>query len=308
MKIAVIGAGGVGGYFGARLQAAGEDVIFIQRGAHGEAMRANGLSVTSPSGDISLPTVRAQADAVGIAPVDVVLITVKSNHTDAAGALAKQMLGPETAVISLQNGVENEDRLAGILGADHMVGGLCYILSLIEAPGRIQHLTPIARIIFGELDGKPTPRCEAFLAACKNAEIDTELTEDIHAAIWTKFTALCPHNGMTALTRMPIGPIRDDSDCRLMLERAAREVIALAKARGVTLPAEVVADPMFLYDRVPPDMTSSTLYDLTHGKPLEVDWLNGAVVRLGREAGVDTPINHAIYAGLKLHAAGSDAA
>lgn len=305
MKIAVIGAGGVGGYFGARLQAAGEDVVFIQRGAHGEAMAASGLSVTSPHGDVQLPKVRVQTGAEGIGPVDVVLITVKSNHTVEAGQLAKQMSGPETAVISLQNGVENEDRLAGIVGSEPIVGGLCYILSLIESPGQIQHLTPVARIIFGELDKKRTPRCEAFLAACENAKIDTELADDIHAAIWTKFTALCPHNGMTALTRTAIGPIRDDPFCREMLERAAREVIALATARGVAMPEDVIADPMFLYDRVPADMTSSTLYDLTHGKPLEVEWLNGAVVRLGREAGIDTPINHAIYAGLKLHAAGA---
>ncbi len=305
MKIAVIGAGGVGGYFGARLQASGADVVFIQRGEHGAAMRASGLTVTSQLGDIALPDVHCQPDARGVGPVDVVLVTVKSNHTDQAGLLAKDMLGPDTAVITIQNGVENEDRLADIVGSDHVVGGLCYILSLIEAPGRIQHLTPLARIIFGELDGRRSARCEAFLEACETAQIDVELTDDVHAAIWTKFTALCPHNGMTALTRMPIGPIREDPDCRSMLEQAAREVIALATARGVKMPDDVVSDPMFLYDRVPAEMTSSTLYDLTHGKPLEIDWLNGAIVRLGRKAGIPTPVNHCIYAGLKLHAAGT---
>ncbi len=306
MKIAVIGAGGVGGYFGARLQAAGEQVVFIQRGPHGEAMRHGGLSIASPAGDIELPAVRCQADARGIGPIDVVLVTVKADGTEAAGALAKQMLGPETMVISLQNGVENEDRLAAIVGADPVAGGTCYILSLIEAPGKIRHSIPLAKLIFGERDGITTPRAEAFRFACETAGIDVELRSDIDTAIWTKFTALCPHNGMTAVCRSPIGPIRDDPMCRAMLEAAAREVIALAHARGVTMPDDVIADPMFLFDRVPPAMTSSTLHDLTMGKPLEVDWLHGAVVRLGRAAGIATPVNDFIYAALKLHVAGND--
>jgi 2-dehydropantoate 2-reductase len=303
MRIAVIGAGGVGGYFGARLAAAGEEVTFIQRGAHLEAMRS-GLSVTSPLGDVTLAEVRAQGDAAGVGPRDVILVTVKSNHTDEAGALARAMLGPGTAVISLQNGVENEARLAAIVGAEHVVGGVAYLLSVIEAPGRIRHTGTMARIVFGELDGRASARCEAFRAACAYAGIDVELSGDIEAALWAKFAVLCPHTGMTALTRLPIGPLREDPDCRALLERGVGEVIAVAEARGVALPEALRAEPMAFFDRVPAEMTSSMHHDLTSGKPLEVEWLSGAVVRLGREAGVETPVNHFLYACLKPHAAG----
>ena len=307
MRIAVIGAGGVGGYFGARLQAAGEDVAFVQRGEHGAAMRREGLRIASPLGDLVLPEVSVVApeDAARAGPVDFALIAVKSIHTDAAADAAAALLGPETAVLSLQNGVENEDRLAARLGADRVLGGLCYILALIEAPGRIRHGMRTARIEFGERDGAPRPRAEAFRHACENAGIDVALVADVEAAIWTKFTLLCAHNGMTALARAPIGPIRDDPDGRATLEECARETMAVAAARGVALDPAVIADPMFLFYRTPADMTSSTLYDLEHGKPLEIDWLNGAVARLGREAGVATPVNRCIYAALKPRAAGA---
>ena len=304
MRIAVIGAGGVGGYFGGRLAHAGEDVVFIQRGAHLEALQRSGLSVSSPLGDFAVPKVRAQADAAGIGPVDVVLVTVKSNHTGQAAALARDLLGPDTAVISLQNGIENEDRLAAVLGRAQVAGGVAYILSLIEAPGRIRHSGQTARMLFGELDGRPSARLEAFRDACAQAGIDAELSADITAALWAKFAVICPHSGMTALTRMPIGPVRTDPDCRALLEACAREVIQLAAARGVILPPALIENPCAFFDRVPADMTSSLHHDVTHGKPLELEWLNGAVVRLGREAGVATPVNHFIYAALKLHAGG----
>lgn len=305
MKIAVIGAGGVGGYFGARLAAAGHDVIFVQRGAHLDAMRADGLKVTSALGDINLPRVTATSDPESVGPVDIVLVTVKSGHTEAAGAAAKAMLGPETAVISLQNGVENEERLADIVGRAHVVGGVAYILSLIEAPGVIAHKGPVARIVVGELDGVSRARTEAFVTAAQNAAIDATLAPDIWSALWAKFVVLCPHNGMTALTRMPIGAVRDDPDCRALLAAATDEIIAVAAARGIDLPADLLANRMGFYDQVPREMTSSMHYDVTHGKPLELDWLNGAVVRMGREAGVATPVNAFIYAGLKLHRDGA---
>ncbi len=307
MKIGVIGAGGVGGYFGARLQAAGEEVVFVQCGAHGAAMRRDGLKIASPLGDCALPEVAvvAPGEAAAVGPVDLVLIAVKSIHTDEAAEVAAAMIGPHTAVLSLQNGVENEDRLAARLGPECVLGGLCYILALIEAPGLVRHGMKTARIEFGERDGQASERAESFRRACENAGIEVVLTSDVEAAIWTKFTLLCAHNGMTALARAPIGPIRADPDGRAVLEICARETMAVAAARGVTLDPALVEDPMFLFDRVPADMTSSTLYDLEHGKPLEIDWLNGAVVRLGREAGIPTPVNRCIYAGLKLHVAGA---
>lgn len=307
MRIAVIGAGGVGGYFGARLQAAGEDVVFVQRGEHGAEMRRSGLRVASPLGDLALPevTVAAPEETGGIGPVDLVLVTVKSIHTEAAAEAAAPLLGPDTAVLSLQNGVENEERLAKRLGAGRVLGGLCYILSLIEAPARISHRMATARIEFGERGGGPSPRAQALRAAFAKAGIDAVLVDDVAAAMWTKFTLLCAHNGMTALARAPIGPIRGDRDGRAALEACARETMAVAAARGAALAAELAADPMVLFDRVPADMTSSTLYDLEHGKPLEIDWLNGAVVRFGRAAGIPTPVNLCIYAALKPRAAGA---
>ena len=307
MKIGVIGAGGVGGYFGARLHAAGEEVTFVQRGEHGAAMRARGLRVISPLGDLALPdpVVLAPGEAGAAGPVDLVLVTVKSIHTESAADAAAAMTGPHTAVLSLQNGVENEDLLAARLGAGRVLGGLCYILSLIESPGVVRHAMKTARIEFGERGGGASPRVEAFRSACENAGVEAVVMEDIEAAIWTKFTALCAHNGMTALARAPIGPIREDPDGRAVLEACARETMALAAARGVALDPALVADPMVLFDRVPRDMTSSTLHDLEHGKPLEIDWLNGAAARLSREAGLAAPVNRCIYAALKPWATGT---
>ncbi len=307
MRIAIIGAGGVGGYFGARLQAAGQEVLFVQRGAHGAAMRDGGLKVTSLLGDLSLPrvSVAAPEEAAAHGPVDLVLVTVKSIHTDAAAEAAAGLLGPDTMVLSLQNGVENEDRLARRLGAERVLGGLCYILALIDAPGRIRHGMRMARIEFGERSGGVSARTTALLEIFRGAGIDAATADDVDAAIWTKFTLLCAHNGMTALARTAIGPIRSDPHGRAVLLACARETMALAAARGVTLAPEMVADPGFLFDRVPADMTSSTLYDLEEGKPLEIDWLNGAVVRLGAEAGIPTPVNLVIYAALKPYVKGA---
>ncbi len=299
MKIAVIGAGGVGGYFGARLAAAGNDVTFVQRGPHLEAMRAGGLRVVSPLGDVELATVTATDDTADIGPVDVVLVTVKSGHTDQAADSIKALLGSETAVITLQNGIENEDRLVAVLGRGHVMGGTAYILSLIEAPGVIRHSGQNARIIFGELDGALSPRARAFHEVCRAAGIDAHLSADIGTELWVKFVFLCPHNGLTALTRLPIGRVRDDPECREILRQATQELLALAAARGIDLPAALRDDPMARYDALPRDMTSSMHYDITHGKPLELEWLNGAVVRMGRENGVATPVNQVIYAALR---------
>ena len=305
MRVAVIGAGGVGGYFGARLQAAGAKVTFIQRGAHLGAMRESGLRITSPLGDVALPEVVAREETEGLGPQDVVLVCVKSGDTEAAAAAAKSLLGPDTAVISLQNGVENEDRLAAVLGPAPVMGGVAYMLSLIAAPGMIAHSGTIARILFGERDGRPSARGKAFLDVCVSAGIDATLTQDIDSELWAKFIFLCPHNGMTALTRLPIGPIRDEPETREMLAEAAREVIAVARAREVPLAESVLETTIGRFDQVPWEMTSSMHYDVTHAKPLELDWLNGAVVRMGRALGIPTPVNQFIYTALKLHRDGS---
>ena len=300
MKIAIIGAGGVGGYFGARLAAAGEDVSFIQRGPHLHAMQEKGLQVESEEGDVSLWPVKVAETAENLGPVDIVLIAVKSGQTEVAARFCRPLLGAKTGVISLQNGVENEPKLADWIGRKHVLGGVVYILSLIKSPGLIRHSGKTARLLFGELDGSDTERCRAFLASCRKARIDAKFTTEIEAELWDKFVFLCPHNGMTALTRCPIGLVREDPDCRRLLEEAAGEVISLAKAHGIGIRSDQVATYMTRFDKLPAEMTSSMHYDVMHGKALELDWLNGAVGRLGRAKGVATPINDFIYTALKL--------
>ena len=300
MKIGIIGAGGVGGFFGARLANVGQDVAFIQRGQHLQAMQDSGLKVESKLGNIELPEVFVTDDPAEVGVVDMVLVTVKSGHTDEAAELAKPMMGAETGVITLQNGVENEERLTKILGKEHVLGGVAYILSLIKSPGFIQQTGPMARLEFGELDGTRSKRAVGFLEACKMASIDATLSTNIEENLWKKFVFLCPHNGMTSLTRSNIGSIREDPDCRSLFEEAVREVLLLAKAKGITVGLSGSDEVMKMYDSMPYEMTSSMHYDVVNGKPLELDWLNGAVVRLGSEVGLSTPVNGFIYAALKL--------
>ncbi|MBT05478.1 MAG: 2-dehydropantoate 2-reductase [Rhodospirillaceae bacterium] len=300
MKIGIIGAGGVGGFFGAKLAKSGHDVTFIQRGPHLQAMQRNGLKVESESGDIELPTVLATDDPRRVGLVDVVLVTVKSGQTDEAIALIKPMMGQNTAVITLQNGVENECRLMAKLGESSVLGGVAYILSLIKSPGVIQQTGPMARLEFGELDGTRSRRALNFLEVCENASIEATLSDNIQQNIWKKFVFLCPHNGMTSLTRSSIGKIRDDRDCRSLLEGAVHELLLLAEAKGISVGLNGTSEVMKMYDSMPHAMTSSMHYDVLHKKPLELDWLNGAVVRLGKEVGISTPVNSFIYAALKL--------
>ena len=306
MKIVVIGAGGVGGYFGARLAAAGEDVSFVQRGAHLRSMQKNGLRVESTHGDISLKTVKVTENPAEIGAADIVLIAVKSGQTEEAAELCKPLLGPETGVITLQNGVENESQLVERLGREHVLGGVVYILSLIMSPGVIRHSGQLARLLFGELDGSDSKRGRLFLTSCLNASIDAQFTNNIEAELWAKFVFLCPHNGMTALTRSPIGLVRNDPDCRELLEAAAREVMAVANAHGINIASGGISNFMNRFDNLPAEMTSSMYHDVVNGKPLELDWLNGSVVRLGRGHDVATPVNEFIYVALKLLRAGRD--
>ena len=300
MKIGIIGAGGVGGYFGAKLAKSGQDVVFIQRGSHLKAMQANGLRVESKLGDVELPDVRATDDPSTVGAMDIVLVTVKSGQTEEAARLTQPMIGPQTGVITLQNGVENEERLLKVLGKKHILGGVAYILSLIKSPGCIQQTGPMARLEFGELDGNPSDRAVAFLDACKQASIDAILSDQIEGNIWKKFVFLCPHNGMTSLTRSSIGAIREDADCRVLLQGAVQEVLDLAKAKEIRICLSDPEEVMKMYDSMPYEMTSSMHYDVVNGKPLELDWLNGAVIRLSREVGLSTPVNGFIYGALKL--------
>ena len=305
MRIAIFGTGGVGGYFGARLAAAGNDVVFIARGAHLKAMQADGLKVESPLGNATVKPTKASDDPAAFGPVDVVLFAVKLYDTDSAAAKLKPLLGPDTAVISLQNGVDSEDRIAAAIGAKHVVGGVAYISATIGAPGLIKHLNRQAKLAFGELDGRKSLRLERFLAACQAAGFDVELAADINSAIWDKFVFLASLAALTAMTRKPLGPILADADTKAMLADAMQEVVAVAAARGVKTTPDVVPKTLKFAGTLPAELKASMAHDLDRGNRIEIEGLSGAVMRLGQAAGVPTPVHRAAYAALKLHAAGT---
>lgn len=304
MKIAIIGAGGVGGYFGAHLAAAGSDVTFIARGAHRAAMLEHGLTIESPVHPLRLKPVKVSDDPASVGPADLVLIAVKLWSTEDAVKSAKPLVGPATGVISFQNGVDAVDVISEHLGRSHAMGGVAHIAAVIDRPGVIRHNGSMARLTFGELDGSVSPRGEALLAACRAAGIEACLSQHIQEAIWEKFVFLAGLSGMTCLTRSPIGAIREDPVTRDMLRGVMGEVVAVARARKVNLPADIVDRQMAFADALPPDMISSMLGDLQRGNRLELDWLAGTVVRLAMDHAVPTPLNSAIYAALKLHANG----
>lgn len=303
MRIAIVGAGGVGGYFGARLAAGGADVAFVARGSHLEAMRRTGLRVESPKGDVHLPRVTAAADPAEIGPVDVVAFAVKLYDADAAAARLPPLVGPDTVVIPFQNGVDAVDLLAGAVGPEHVAGGVAYVAAVIAEPGLVRH-TAMDHLIFGELDGSRTPRLEAFHAACAAAGFQATLSTEIRSDIWSKFVRLSVFSGMTAVTRSPIGVLRDDPDLLTMMQAAILEGMAVARAKGIELRASTFDEVMTMVTGLPPNAKSSMLEDLERGKPLELPWLSGAVVRIGGEVGVLTPIHRFIATVLKPHISG----
>ncbi len=307
MNIAIIGSGGVGGYFGARLAASGQDVTFVARGAHLDAMKKNGLRVVSALGDLHLPKVKATGDTKTIGPVDVIVIAVKLWSTEEAAQSARPLIGPETVAVSFQNGVVAVDTLTSILGKKHVMGGVSNIAALIEEPGVIRHNGTMASLFFGELDGKPSARSQAFYDACTRANIKTELVGDIHRAIWEKFVRLVTLSAMTSLTRMPVGPIRSDPDTRALMQAVMEEVVAVGRGKGVKLDTGIVADQLKIIDGYPPGMVASMCGDLRRGKRLELPWLSGTVAKLGDELRIPTPANHFVYAALKHFADGRPA-
>ena len=305
MKIAVMGSGGVGGFYGARLAKGGADVTFIARGAHLEAMRARGLRVESPLiGDFVLPEVKVTDDPASIGPVDLVFITVKSYAlTDAARAIGP-LIGKGTVVIPLLNGVDIAARIKDIVGAEHLMGGVVYVLAAIAEPGVIRHVTA-DRLVFGELGGGPSERGRAIEAVIKAAGVPGEFSADIQKEIWNKFIFLSAIAGMTSVTRSPAGVVREDPDLRQLLIGCMRELEALARQQGIAVEAGICEKHLAFLDQVPPQTKPSMLLDLEQGRKLEVEALNGAAARLGEELGVPTPINRFIYAVLKPHADGT---
>jgi 2-dehydropantoate 2-reductase len=304
MRIAIIGAGGVGGYFGARLAQAGEDVHFVARGAQLAALRERGLTVRRDGGDFVVREVAATDDPASIGPVDVALVAVKLWDTEGAARAARPLLGPDTAVVSLQNGVRRDETLRAALGTAHMLGGVSYISAFIESPGVIRQVGAMQKIVFGEYDGTRSPRALALLAALEKAGIDAMLSDGIARAIWEKFVFLATLAGVTSATRMPIGAIRANPATRALFRDALAEVVAVAGAEGVVLADDFVDGRMAFADGLPATMTSSMHGDLEHGRRLELEWLSGDVVARGKKLGVPTPVHRALHDVLALHAGG----
>ncbi len=304
MKIAVMGSGGVGGYFGARLAQAGCEVAFIARGAHLAAMREHGLIVESQLGDIRLPKVRVTDDPGTLEPVDLVLFSVKLWDTEVAAGSIAPLIGPDTGIVSFQNGVQKDDILRRMFGDKAVMGGVGYIATKIGQPGVIKHTGAMQRLVFGEYDGRRSVRAEALLDACKRGGINAELSGDIRREIWEKFVFLVGLSATTATMRLPIGPIRANAQTRAFLFDIMQEVVAVGRAHSVALAADYAEKRLAFCDGLPADMTSSMHHDLGGGKPLELAWLSGGVVELGKAAGVPTPANRAVNDILALHARG----
>jgi 2-dehydropantoate 2-reductase len=306
MKIAVMGSGGVGGFYGGRLANAGCDVHFVARGAHLAAMREQGLTIESDvHGTLHLPQVSVTDDPASIGTVDLVMIAVKLWDTEAAARAVKPIVGEHTGVLSLQNGVIKDDILRRELGVDAVMGGVAYVGTHIARPGVIRQTGALQRLLFGEYDARRSARAERFLEALVKAGIEAELAEDIRRTLWEKYVFLVGLSGTTASMRSPIGPIREHPQTREFLLDLMKETVAVGRAHGVNLPADYAEQRLKFADSVAPGMTSSLHHDLERGNPLEVEWLSGGVVQLGQEVGVPTPANRAVWDVLALHAAGS---
>lgn len=305
MKFVMFGAGGVGAVFGARLARAGHEVAFVARGRHLAAMREHGLKVVNDDAEALLHPVTASHDPADLGTADVVFLAVKLWDTEAAAAAMAPLLGPHTAVISLQNGVDAEEQLVRQFGASHVMGGVSQVSALIEAPGVVRQVGTLAKLLVGELDNTRSERARRILDALTGAGIDAEVPDDIHAAIWTKFAVLAPFAAVTAATRRRAGAVREDPDLRALFHAAVEEVVALAAAEGIALPADVVESRMAFLDGVSPNMTASMHEDLERGNRLELDWLSGAIVRMAAARDLDVPVHRTLYAVLKPHKDGS---
>jgi len=296
MRIVIFGTGGVGGYFGGRLAQAGEDVVFIARGRQLQALQEGGLRVESVLGDFGVQPVQASDDPAAVGEVDAIVLAVKAWQVPGAADAMRPMVGPETFVVPLQNGVEAPAQVAAALGERHALGGLCRIISASAGPGHIRHTGIEPYLAFGELDNRRSRRVEGLRAAFARAEgLTVEIPADIQVAMWRKFLLIAPWSGVGAVTRAPIGVFRSVPQTRLMLEEAMAEVAAVARARDIALPDGLVEQTMAFIDGLPAEGTASMQRDIMEGRPSELEAQNGAVVRLGREAGVPTPVNAFIY-------------
>jgi len=303
VRIAFMGSGGLGGDFGARLCKGGADVHFIARGRHLEAMRPAGLRIEGPE-TIHIPRVHATDDPRQVGVVDFVMVGVKLWDTERALEQIRPMVGPGTTIISFQNGVLKDRYLKAAYDAAQIMGGVAYVATTIDRPGVIRQTGPMQRLLFGEFDGSRSARGEKLLEACLAGGIKAELSEHILREIWQKYVFLVGLSGTTTTIRKPIGPIRENPQTRAFLLDVMREVVAVGRAHGVDLAEDYAEVRLKLADDVAYDMTASMHHDLERGNPLEVRWLSGGVVELGKQNGVPTPLNRAIADILALHASG----
>ncbi len=306
MKIAAMAAGAVGGYFGARMAAAGHDVFFIARGANLEAIENNGLKIESVHGDLHLREVNVTDDPAKVGAVDIVLFAVKLWDTEKAAELARPLVGPDSRLITLQNGVDSVERISAILGADRTIGGAAYIATVIASPGVIKQTSQFAMMRFGRADKKPDAKLQAFVDAGKAAKIDVALSADIERERWQKFIFLTAMAGSTAALRSAVGPIVADPELRGFFRQLMEEAFAVGRAKGVALdPAYIEERMAFVTTKIEPGMKASMAHDLERGNRLELDWLAGRVRELGRALNVPTPASDTVYTVLKLHRMGS---
>lgn len=305
MRIAVIGTGGVGGYFGARLALAGNDVTFVARGAHLAAMRSNGLVVDSTITPMHLREVKATDDIASIGTVDVAMFCVKLWDAEAAARQLQPLLADGGIAIPFQNGIDAPDMLIRALGNEHVAGGIAYVAASIASPGVIKVVGSMARNRVGAFDGVAESKVRAFADVVRSSRVDVEVVPDIRRALWEKFAMFCALSGTTAVTRQPIGVIRSDPNMRAMHESALREAVVVGRAKGVTLADDYIEKQMAFTDGLPFEMRASMANDLIAGHRLEAPWLCGAVTRLGKELRVPTPVNDTIYAALKPYVDGA---
>lgn len=298
MRIAIFGTGGAGGYFGGRLAQAGEDVVFIARGEHLRALRTHGLRVESLKGDFVVQRVQAADAPAQVGVVDAVLVGVKAWQVTEAAQAMRPLVGPETFVVPLQNGVEAPAQLSAVLGAEQVLGGLCSIISFVAGPGHIRHVGAEPYIAFGELDNRPSQRAERLRQAFARAGVKVEVPPDIHVAMWEKFLFIASWGGVGAVTRVPVGVVRRLPETRQIMEQAMREILLVAQARKIALTEEAIRNGMAFVDNLQPGSTASMQRDIMEGRPSELEAQNGAVVRLGGDVGVPTPVHAFIYSSL----------
>jgi 2-dehydropantoate 2-reductase len=305
MRIAVIGVGGIGGPYGASLAKAGADVTFVARGAHLAAMRESGLKIEGDRGETLVRQAQATDDLASIGPVDYVLLCVKLWDVESAGEQILPIVGPQTAVIPLQNGVDAAERLIPILGHAPVMGGTAFVTGSIVAPGVVRQTGTYQRMTFGELDGRASRRGERLRDLCEAASFEGIFSPDVRVPIWEKFLVLVPLANVNALTRVPLGKYRTDPDLWALVEASLSETEAVGRAEGVSLPPDAAERGLAMIRSMPDHHMTSMCNDLLRGNRLELPWFAGKVVELGRRHGIPTPVNDFVYAALKLHANGA---